>query len=839
MQINSFKAITVCRQGGHFDAAIYTLVVMLLACVSLTVFAAQPTSLQIQQFKSLPVLQQQALAKQYGFNSEQFRSMGGTQPNLDQALSQPLNAAGQNENDSIEANAQAAGDEINISKSAENKVISEKIALFGYNLFENSSTSFMPATDIPIPSEYVLGPGDSIFIQLYGKENASHALTVNREGLIQFPDIGPISVAGLNFIDLKKLIITTVEKHMIGVKASITMGELRSIRIFILGEVLRPGSYTVGSLSSMTNAIFSSGGVSKVGSLRNIQLKRAGKLIASLDLYDLLLHGDTSSDIRLLPGDVIFIPPIGQTVGISGEVRRPAIYELKHETKVEEIVEFSGGLLPTAYPQASRIERIEDNGKRILVDVDLSMPIGRSFKLRDADVIQVFSVLESIENVVLLKGHVGRPGGFAWKENLHFSDILSGIDEMLPNPDLNNGVIIRLVEPTRHLKVLLFNPLKALTNPRGEEDPLLSVNDEIIIFDYESNRAETLKSVVDQLHLQANKFLRRQLVVVGGHVRFPGMYPLTSNMNVARLIDLAGGLTDRAFGQKAEITRYQMNKFEQQFVEHKPVLLSQADRWFLQEEDELQIKSIPNWADRESVTLTGEVVFPGNYTLSRGETLSSLIGRAGGLNQYAYTKGAIFTREMLRELETDRIKDLRNNLETDIAAANIENQDSKSKIAIADAAKLLEELGKIKPMGRMVIDLQLILENPEDYDVTLQNGDKISIPRVQESVTVVGEVHFATSHIFDKKYSVFDYVSRSGGITPKADKSNIYVVKASGSVYHPTKSRWFNLRNESVEPGDTVVVPLDADRIKSLTLWSNVSEIFYQIALGAAAVSSF
>ncbi len=261
-----------------------------------------------------------------------------------------------------------------------------------------------------------MGPGDNIIVQLYGKENESHALTINREGEIQFPHLGPLVVAGLSFTDVKALINTTVGEQMIGVKASVTMGALRSIRIFILGEAKLPGSYTVNSLSTMTNALFASGGISKMGSLRNIQLKRGGQLVTHLDLYDLLLSGDTSNDARLLPGDVIFVPSIGKTVGVSGEVRRPAIYELKDEKTTQQAVALAGGFLPTAYPQVSRIERISDGGQRTLVDVDLKSAKGKNLKIKDADVLQVFSVLDTMEDVVLVEGHVKRPGGSAWRQ---------------------------------------------------------------------------------------------------------------------------------------------------------------------------------------------------------------------------------------------------------------------------------------------------------------------------------------------------------------------------------------------------------------------------------------
>ncbi|MEX2051515.1 MAG: polysaccharide biosynthesis/export family protein, partial [Steroidobacteraceae bacterium] len=234
----------------------------------------------------------------------------------------------------------------------------EALKPFGYDLFAGIPTTFAPATDIPVPADYVIGPGDQIRVQLYGDVNQSYVLTVGRDGLVNFPELGPIDVSGQTFSQLRADLEQRVARQMIGTQASITVGETRSIRVFVLGEAYRPGSYTVSGLSTITNALFVSGGVTEIGSLRNIQLKRRGTLVSRLDLYDLLLHGDTSDDSRLLPGDVIFIPPVGRTVAVTGEVRRPAIYEVAGETTARQLIELAGGLAPEADPSLVRLERI-------------------------------------------------------------------------------------------------------------------------------------------------------------------------------------------------------------------------------------------------------------------------------------------------------------------------------------------------------------------------------------------------------------------------------------------------------------------------------------------------
>ena len=915
--------------------------------------AQTPSAAQIEQFKRLPAAQQQALASQYGVDLKALGQGKSAQPNLKQAASNKgRRAASSVGAAAVESNAVKASNSVDLVEAKKKKVTTQKLKQFGYELFDGEPGSFMPATNIPIPSEYIMGPGDNIIVQLYGKENQSHALTVNREGEIQFPNLGPMAVAGLSFTDVKALIGTTVSEQMLGVKVSVTVGKLRSIRIFILGAAKLPGSYTINSLSTMTNALFASGGISKAGSLRNIQLKRGGKLVCSLDLYDLLLKGDTSSDTRLLPGDVIFIPSIGKTVGVNGEVRRPAIYELKNETTSQEVISLAGGFLPTAYPQVSRIERINEQGERTLVDVDLNEQQGKSLPIKDADVLQVFSVLDTMESVVLIEGHVKRPGGQAWYAGMHFSDVIDSVSDMQPNPDLGVAIIVRELEPTRTVEVKLFNPILALEGPHGENDPALNARDKVIIFDYQTNRAAILKSTVARLKGQASKRWRRQTVAIEGPVRFPGQYPLVSNAKVTDIIDLAGGftdipnpdlsaaiivsevqptdqievklfcpdsalaephgksdpalsaldkiiifdyqadrpaklkatiakltrqadkdqrrqlisvrgnvrfpgqyplmvnasannmialaggLTDRAYSLAAEITRFELDAQEQQSIKHIDIDLTNGHSQELMPEDAINIKRLPNWNGTETVVLEGEVVFPGSYIIQRGETLSQVINRAGGLTEYAFIEAGVFSRAQLRQLEAARLKELKQQLTSDIAAANVQDQNVGADAQI-DAQQLLMAMDGMRPTGRMVIDLASIIDQPEFHDVSLKNGDRLVVPKQSQSVTVVGEVQYATSHVYNPSLSVGDYIDRSGGENMKADKNRIYVVRANGSVFLPSESRWFKRGDNAIQAGDTVVVPLDAERMKKLTLWGSVSEIVYRMALGAAAVASF
>jgi polysaccharide export outer membrane protein len=353
---------------------------------------------------------------------------------------------------------------------------------------------------------------------------------ITREGMLMFPEVGPVSVAGLTFQELRDQIQNIVANQLLGQSANITLGALRSINVFVLGEAAQPGSYTVSSLSTMTNALFASGGVTRIGSLRNIRLMRSGELVTELDLYDLLLRGDTSGDSRLLPGDVIFIPPVGKTVGIAGEVRRPAIYELKDETSPADILGLSGGLNPTAFPSASRIERISNNGDRIIVNVDLSPGSAPDPVLNDGDVIQVYSVLDQLENVVMLEGHVHRPGSSQWREGLRISDVLSSVDQMLPNPDLDYALIARETQPTRRIELLYVNLGAAISNNGSADDLVLQPRDQLLTFGASLSRQAQVADLLTRLRAQASFENPPLIVNVSGNVRFPGEYPLVRNM---------------------------------------------------------------------------------------------------------------------------------------------------------------------------------------------------------------------------------------------------------------------------------------------------------------------
>lgn len=721
---------------------------------------------------------------------------------------------------------------------------------FGYDLFAGSPSTFAPVSDIPVPAEYVVGPGDRLEVQLIGNTKSRQSLVVSREGRIMFPELGPISVAGLRFEVAKARIEARVSEQMIGTQAIVSMGDLRSIRIFVLGEAELPGSYAVSGLSTITNALFASGGVKSIGSLRNIQLKRGGALVTRLDLYDLLLNGDTSNDVRLLPGDVIFIPPVGNTVSVTGAIRRPAIYELRGESTAADLLYLGGGLLPDADPKLAKIERIDERRERIVVDVDLTSAQARGTKLRSGDLLQIPLARPTLANAVQLKGHVYRSTAAQFSAGMRLTDLIPSIDELKPNAD-TRYVLIRREDPvSKRVSAISANLDKAW---RGDatENPLLQARDQVFVFDTENGRAQYLDPILQELKLQATSSEPSQIVRINGRVRAEGEYPLEAGMTVSDLVRAGGGLAEEAYGGDAELARYEVNDGQTRSTE---VLKLDIDRALMGDPgadillapfDMVVIKKISEWTQQEVVRLEGEVRFPGDYPIQRGETMRSVIERAGGLTSLAYPQGSLFTREYLKERERQQIKVLTERMRQDLGTLALQSSQGGGQMGMQAAEtlslgqSLLKDLQDAEPVGRLVIDMErvLVAEAGSSNDLVLRGGDRLRIPKMPQEVTVIGEVQNATSHVYDPSLSRDDYIRMSGGATQKADGRRIYVVRANGSVDADGGSQWFK-SGSGMSPGDTVVVPLDAERMRPLPLWTAVTTIIYNMAVAVAAVGS-
>jgi protein involved in polysaccharide export with SLBB domain len=722
---------------------------------------------------------------------------------------------------------------------------------FGYDLFDEDPSTFSPVTDAPVPADYIVGAGDQLGVQLYGNQNRSLKLTVGRDGRINFPELGPIQVGGQSFDSVRASIEGRVQSQMIGVRASVSMGETRSIRVFVLGEARRPGSYTVSGLGTMTTALFASGGVKDIGSLRDIQLKRQGAVIRRMDLYDLLLRGDTSNDAKLQAGDVIFIPPVGSTVAVDGEVRRPAIYEFKTSAPISEALQLAGGLTPEADGQRVSLSRVDEQQRRMVLDVNLAAAESRSQLLRNGDSLRVPKVRPQIDSGILLQGHVHRAGAVAWREGIRLSDVVGSVDDLKPNADLGYLLIRREVPPDRRIVALSADLSRALREKGGDADLRLWPRDQITVFDLESGREREIQRLMDDIRLQARLDRPTQIVRVGGRVRVPGEYPLEPNMTVADLIRAGGNLTDAAYGGTAELTRYEVvngeaRRTELITIDLTKVLMGDAEAdAALKPFDFLNIKEIPEWSEQEQVTLQGEVRFPGTYPIKRGETLASVLERAGGLSELAFPEGGVFTRKNLKEREQQQLDQLADRLQNDLATmalqATAANQSGAAQSATVGQS-LLSQLKASRAVGRLVIDIEKAVTGTPGSagDIVLQDGDLLVIPKKSQEVTVIGEIQNATSHFYRKGLGRDDYISLSGGPTRKADGSRIYVVRADGSVVSNERGKWFSRGGQTmVKAGDTIVVPMDTERLPTLPLWQAITGILYNLAIAAAAVNSF
>jgi protein involved in polysaccharide export with SLBB domain len=729
---------------------------------------------------------------------------------------------------------------------------SDALKPFGYDLFSGVPTTFAPVTDIPVPSEYVVGPGDRLEIQLVGNTRARHSLVVNRDGRIVFPELGPITVAGLRFEEARSRIETRVGEQMIGTQATVSIGDLRSIRVYVLGEAERPGSFTVSSLATITNAVFVSGGIKPIGSLRDIQLKRNGQIVKRLDLYDLLLRGDTSDNVRLQSGDVIFVPPVGSTVGVTGEIRRPAIYELKGESSVADLLYLGGGLTPEADPRLATLHRIDDRRERVVLNVDLTSIQSRGTSVRTGDLLRIPGVKATYSNAIQLDGHVLRPMSVQYRSGLRLTDVIRSADELKPNAD-QRYVLIRREEPgTRRIQALSADLGAAWVAPDSNANPLLAPRDRIFVFDMETGRDAILDPILQELKLQAVSTEPSRIVRVSGRVRVPGEYPLEPGMTVSDLIRAGGGLSEAAYVGEADLARYEVRDGQSRKTDVVKIDLGRALAGELAADlvlapfDFLVVKEISQWSAQESVRLEGQVRFPGEYPIEPGETLSSVIARAGGLTSLAFPQGSVFTRESLKERERRQVEILADRLKQDLGTLALQatqvsgasGQNASDTLAIGQS--LLADLRNAEPVGRLVIDLERIMaEGPGSAtDVILKDGDVLRVPQTAQEVTVIGEVQNSTSHLFDASLGRDDYLRMSGGPTQKADERRIYVVRANGSIEAGSGSRWFR-QSGTIQPGDTIVVPLDAERMRPLPMWQAVTSIIFNLAVAVAAVNSF
>ncbi|MFB1069706.1 SLBB domain-containing protein [Vibrio diabolicus] len=896
---------------GYFSIAAF----ILASTFASYSMAQTPTPEQIKMFQNLPADQQQALASKYGFSIPSSSSSNKSPYENPQVIKPRAESSG-----AVSSN---------IEEQWLKKDEKEELKRFGLDLFAGSPSTFAPISDVPVPANYTVGAGDEIIVQLFGKENETHRLRVNRAGTINFPSLGPVNVAGMHFSDVRDSLTQRVKEQMIGVRSDISLGELRTMQVFVMGDAYKPGAYTVSALTTISQAIYYSGGFGESGALRDIQLKRDGKIIRKLDMYDLLLKGDASNDVRLLPDDVVLIGSVNDTVSIEGEINRPAIYEVKQGETYQQLIQMAGGFTANAHVEQLEIKRYASHGAREALTLDFNKTQDRQSKVKNGDAIKILKKSEELTRYVQIEGDVRHPGYVEWRNGLRVADLFKSVDSAFNSTaDVNYAVVVREINPQRDIEVFQLSLANAILSPGSRDNLQLQSRDRILVFNRFNNedldtlatqeavsKAKTLEQAQEQAELEQQKEqevmsssvavshsengmlnnqnateqakpakiifrgkeiteedfeklkqntrrtllapvllqlqqqsrlgLAPQIAEVFGEVKHPGRYPITPRMTVSTLIEAAGGLTYNAFTINAELARTAINSADERaYIDveridlRKAIQGSASDDAIIVGRDRLNILEKPNVKLQSTVTLQGEVRFPGTYTVRQGETLSELLDRAGGLTEFAHPQGAIFTREALRLQEQKLLNQYAADMRKETAKKTF-RADSNIGSVISDPEKTLafvEEASRSKALGRMVVQLNRILKGERSADFMLEDGDFLFVPTFRNTVSIMGEVQVPITYLLDDKLDVDDYLNKAGGAKKQADEDRIFVVRADGSVYKPSSGYWFGNNKEELKAGDTIVVPIDTDYRDALSTWTAATQILYQTGVAINAL---
>ncbi len=655
------------------------------------------------------------------------------------------------------------------SPLAEKKDAKPGLQPFGYDLFKAPS-ELTPPPEVADISDYILGPGDNIIIRLWGKVEKEYDLTVDREGKIFIPKLGETTVWGLSLDAFESKIRKRLSQFYTDFEISVSLGKIRSIRIYMTGEINKPGAYTVSSLTTLFNALYLAGGPNERSSLRNIKLIRNNKTVASVDLYQFLLKGDNSGDVRLSSGDAIFVPISGPRFSISGQVKRPGIYEIIGGEKVSQALELAGGPTAVAYLDRLMLDRISQDDEREVIDINLNPDNGPidDIELIDGDALTLFSIYDMTRNVVSVAGMVKHPGQFERTDSTTLKSILMQA-ELLP-------------ENVYYERANLFRRYADL---RAEVIPI-NLNDVL------DGRLDIELKDYDSLHVYGiDEVKRKKYVYIEGEVKKAGQFPLYDNMKVSDLIFLAGGLNKLAYNLNAELVH--TDSTGKVHLASVDLTNSKSGQVFLQEDDLLFVRKKPDWFLHRMVTIEGEVKFPGRYTLKeRNETLFDLIERTGGFTESAFPKGIIFRRTSI----ADALK--RQNLDEIIANSQPLKEDSLGNVRKIEMISYSAE-----NMNRIIIDMDKILSTKgAKGDVVLQNGDYIFIPEIPSGISVMGAVgaNGTIKYISGKKVKY--YIERAGNFTSQADKKGTRLIKADGRAFSKG-----GILGKTVDIGDAIVVP--------------------------------
>lgn len=731
--------------------------------------------------------------------------------------------------------------------------VGRDLRLFGHEFFTEVPTTFAPVDKIPVRSDYAIGPGDELLIRAWGKIDLDARVNVDRNGQIYLPRVGAINVAGIRYEQLNSFLHAAVARFFKDFDLNVSIGQLRSIQVFVLGYARRPGTYTVSSLSTLVNTLFASGGPASDGSMRHVQLKRNNALVADLDVYDLILKGDKSGDAPLESGDVIYIPPVGPLVALAGSINRPAIYELRQAAVLGDALANSGGLTSVAAAKRVSIERIDSRSERLFDEFALD-PAGLRRELKDGDVVRIFPVSPKIANAVTLRGNVAQPGRYLWHEGMRISDLITSRDSLITRQYWNsqNAIVpegrgnefttrrresrVRLNEGTIGETGTTGRPDVTNQNPNGQPLPNQNFNRPNpggeLMTGQPSNRdgnglKEAPSAPADE---QDEQDLRTEVKHHGSEINWE--YAVVERLNTKDLT--------------TELIPFNLGNAIDQHSSKDDQLLSPGDvvTVFSQED-------VPVATERRSkfVQVSGEVKAPGVYRVDSGETLRDVVGRAGGLAAHAYLYGAELLRESAKKEQSKRLAQMvermqRELMEASASTAAISSEDrTDTQARLQEQRAFIERLARVQPQGRVVLQLKPTASQIADIpDMPLEDGDVFTVPARTDTVQVLGSVYNENTFRYRPGQQVATYLNIAGGPTRGADKGNMFVIRADGSVYSRQQEnaliRGNHFASLRLMPGDAIVVPQRFKTRSGLVALRDWTQIFAQLALGGAAISA-
>lgn len=805
---------------------------------------------------------------------------------------------------------------------------------FGEDIFHTGTGNFnLLPMDVPVGPDYVVGPGDGLRIQLTGSISRQLRVLVDRQGRVALPEVGAVEVAGKTLGEVQQVVQSSLRTQYHSIEADVSLGRLRTVRIYVVGDVERPGAYDVSALSTPLNALYLAGGPTSQGSLRILRHYRGSILLQEVDVYDLLLHGVHGDLLRLEAGDTVQVPPLGAEVTVEGMVRRPAIYELDGEKNLAEILQLAGGVLPSGTFRHIDVDRVEAHQSRTMLRLDIPESNNQvaveqtleNFEVQDGDKVKITPILPFADKTVYLDGHVSRPGKFAYREGMKVTDLIRSYQDLLPEPYEAHAEIIRLRQPDYAPEILAFNLGEALQGK--DNDLLLQPFDTVRVFgrfdfedqpvvtvtgevrdpgDHVTNGATRLRDAIylaggvtpnalmddaqvfhrtldgkmevvnvnlaealagdptqnmllepkDRLFVHKN--LARTdppVVTISGEVARPGSYPLGANMTAATLVKLAGGFKRGAYTQEADLTRYEVEQGTKMVSDHENVriadaLANVADADVrLRDGDVLAIRQLPGWKDvGATIEVTGEVVHPGTYGIQEGERLSSIIQRAGGFRKDAYPYGAVFERELIRQMEVKNRSDLIDRVLSE--GGDIKNIPEQGPLdmyakqaAIQQYQATLRKLETVPPQGRMVLHISSNIKHwvNTPADIQVRAGDVLHIPKKPGVVIVEGAVYNPTGITYKAGKNASWYLKQAGGPNETADKKGVFVIRADGSVVGGAGGLFSGgVGSAGLQPGDMVVVPEKPFKISRA--WENTAiaaQIATAIGIAVEAARTF